>query len=58
MLGTRLAAATESDYTRAQKEALVATACGAAGTTIGTFINNLRGIDCPSSGMPGRYCSR
>ena len=54
VLGTRLAAATESDYTRAQKEALVATECGADGTTIGTFVDALRGVERHSSGMPGR----
>ena len=54
VLGTRLAAAAESDYTDAQKAALVATSCGATGTTIGTFIDAVRGIDEHSSGCPGR----
>ena len=54
VLGTRLAAATESVYTESQKAALVATACGAEGTTIGTFIDAVRGIEKHSSGLPGR----
>lgn len=54
VLGTRFAAAAESEYTDAQKAALVATSCGATGTTIGTFIDAVRGIDEHSSGCPGR----
>ena len=54
VLGTRFAAASESEYTRLQKEALVAVGCGAKGTTIGTFIDAVRGIDKHSSGLPGR----
>ena len=54
ILGTRLAAATESDYTPKQKAALVSVPCGAAGTTIGTFIDEIRGIAQHSSGLPGR----
>ena len=54
ILGTRLAAAAESTYTPQQKEALVSVPCGATGTTIGTFIDAIRGIDQHSSGLPGR----
>ena len=54
VLGTRLAAAEESDYTLLQKQALVATQCGAQGTTIGTFVDRVRGIEQHSSGCPGR----
>ena len=54
ILGTRFAAARESTYTVRQKEALVSVRCGAEGTTIGTFIDAIRGIDQHSSGLPGR----
>jgi len=57
VLGTAMAAAEESSYTDMQKQALVETACGAAGTTIGTYIDAVRGIDNHSSGLPGRCIS-
>lgn len=56
VMGTRLAAASESLYTPRQKEALVSVACGAAGTKLGTFIDALNGDGAGphSSGLPGR----
>ena len=54
VLGTALAVAEESTYTAMQKQAVVDTSCGAAGTTISTFIDAVRGIDRHSSGLPGR----
>jgi len=54
VLGTTFAACTESTYTAQQKQTVVDTPCGATGTTIGTFIDAVRGIDNHSSGLPGR----
>ena len=54
VLGTTFAAARESTYTASQKRAVVETTCGASGTTLGTFIDAVRGIDHHSSGLPGR----
>lgn len=54
VLGTTLTVAEESTYAPSQKQAVVETRCGAAGTTIGTFIDAVRGIDDHSSGLPGR----
>ena len=44
VLGTRLAAAEESLYTEAQKDALVRVACGAEGTTLGRWIDEVRSV--------------
>ena len=52
VLGTTFAACTESTYTAQQKQTVVDTPCGATGTTIGTFIDAVRGIDNHSSGRP------
>jgi len=52
VLGTTFAACTESTYTAQQKQTVVDTPCGATGTTIGTFIDAVRGIDNHSSGLP------
>jgi len=57
VLGTALVVAEESMYTGMQKRAVVETGCGAAGTTIGTFIDSVRGISKHSSGLPGRCIS-
>lgn len=54
VLGTRLAAAEESDYLATQKEALRGASDGANATTIGRFVDALNGIDEHSSGLPGR----
>lgn len=54
ILGTRFAAAAESTYAGKQKAALLSVKCGASGTTIGTFIDAVRGIEQHSSGLPGR----
>jgi nitronate monooxygenase len=54
VLGTRLAAAAESDYTAAQRAALGAAADGAVSTTLGTFHDWINGNHPHSSGLPGR----
>lgn len=54
VLGTRLAAAAESDYTPAQRQALGAAADGAVSTTLGTFVDWVNGNYPHSSGLPGR----
>ena len=43
VLGTRLAAAAESDYTSSQRLALGAARDGAVSTTLGTFIDWVNG---------------
>ena len=54
VLGTRLAAAAESDYTPKQRAALGHTADGAVSTTLGTFVDWVNGNFPHSSGLPGR----
>ena len=54
VMGTRLAACSESEYTEQEKAALVATSDGARGTTFGRFHDALNGIHDHSSGLPGR----
>ena len=54
VLGTRLAAAAESDYTSSQRLALGAARDGAVSTTLGTFIDWVNGNYPHSSGLPGR----
>jgi len=54
ILGTRLAAAEESDYSDTQKAALVQAKDGANTTTLGFFHDALLGIEEHSSGLPGR----
>jgi len=53
-MGTRLAACSESEYTAAEKHALVSTSDGARGTTFGRFHDALNGVNDHSSGLPGR----
>jgi len=54
IMGTAFTAAEESQYTDAQKRAVVQTPCGASGTTLGTFIDEVRGSHPHASGLPGR----
>ena len=54
VMGTRLAACSESEYTEQEKAALVATSDGARGTTFGRFHDALNGVNDHSSGLPGR----
>ena len=52
LVGTRLAATNESLLSEKQKGALVSVRCGARGTTLGRFIDELNGAD--RSELPGR----